>query len=143
MPDLMISLSAPIKTAPERRTVPFSSPGTGKSGQSPIILLDALGISQAAANIRHESVVMSRILIGAALAVVGVLIVAPVALVFYLALGHGIGAYWHNLVGDSATLHAIKLTLIVAPISVALNTVFGVAAAWLIRGSGFQVARRW
>lgn len=87
---------------------------------------------RSAAALRGESALVRRLLIGAALAVIGVLIVAPVALVFYLALENGVGVYWNNLVSDSATLHAIKLTLIVAPISVVLNTIFGVAAAWLI-----------
>ncbi len=47
-------------------------------------------------------------------------------------LAGGIGAYWHNLVGDRDTLHAILLTLIVAPVAVVANLVFGVAAAWAI-----------
>jgi sulfate transport system permease protein len=35
-------------------------------------------------------------------------------------------------VGDPDTLHSIELTLMVAPIAVVLNLVFGVAAAWAI-----------
>jgi hypothetical protein len=35
-------LKASNKMIPEKGTVPFSSPGTGKLGQSPIILLDAV-----------------------------------------------------------------------------------------------------
>ena len=35
-------------------------------------------------------------------------------------------------------MHSIKLTLIVAPIAVVLNTLFGVAAAWLIARFRFQ-----
>lgn len=81
---------------------------------------------------RHESAAVRSFLIGAALAVVGVFIVAPVALVFYLALERGLGAYWHGLVSNPATIHSIKLTLIVAPAAVLLNTLFGLAAAWLI-----------
>jgi len=68
----------------------------------------------------------------AAVSVIGLLIVVPVVNVFYQALAGGLHAYWHNLVGDSDTLHAIRLTLIVAPIAVAANVVFGVAAAWTI-----------
>src|SRR5258708_33552061 len=81
---------------------------------------------------RAESAIVRRLLIGAALAVVGVFIIAPVALVFYSAFENGLNAYWHNLVNNPATLHSIKLTLTVAPLAVVLNTVFGVAAAWLI-----------
>jgi sulfate transport system permease protein len=60
------------------------------------------------------------------------LIVIPVAHVFYQALAHGIWGYWENLVGNSDTLHSILLTLTVAPVAVAANLVFGVAAAWAI-----------
>jgi sulfate/thiosulfate transport system permease protein len=81
---------------------------------------------------RRESAVIRRLLIGASLAVVGVFIVAPVLLVFVLALENGFGAYWRNLLNNPATLHSIKLTLMVAPIAVVLNTLFGVSAAWLI-----------
>ena len=92
----------------------------------------SLSSAHASSVARHESAAVRRLLIGAALAVVGVFIVAPVALVFYSALEHGLGAYWHGLVSNPATLHSIKLTLIVTPAAVLLNTLFGLAAAWLI-----------
>jgi len=72
------------------------------------------------------------LLIGAAVAVVGLLIVVPVVHVFYQALKPGVARYLHNLFQDRHTRHAVMLTLIVAPISVVLNVVFGVAAAWAI-----------
>jgi sulfate transport system permease protein len=61
-----------------------------------------------------------------------VVIVVPLASVFYQALRPGFGRYVENLVGDRDTRHAILLTLIVAPIAVLANAVFGVAAAWVI-----------
>jgi sulfate transport system permease protein len=67
-----------------------------------------------------------------AVGVVGVLIVVPVAHVFYQALKPGWATYWHNLTGDAETRHAIMLTLIVAPTAVVANVIFGVAAAWAI-----------
>jgi sulfate/thiosulfate transport system permease protein len=67
-----------------------------------------------------------------ALGLIGVLIVVPVANVFAQALANGPAAYWSNLAGSAETLHAIRLTLIVAAAAVLLNTVFGVAAAWAI-----------
>jgi len=91
-----------------------------------------LGHSHVSTARRAESAIVRRLLIGSALMVVGIVIVAPVALVFYSALEHGLGAYWRNLVNSPATLHSIKLTLIVAPTAVILNTLFGVSAAWLI-----------
>jgi len=60
------------------------------------------------------------------------LIVVPVVNVFYQALAPGLRGYFNNLVGDPDTLHAIGLTLIIAPIAVTANLVFGVAAAWAI-----------
>jgi sulfate transport system permease protein len=87
---------------------------------------------------RHESALVRRLLIGSALAVVGVFIGAPVVLIFYLALQNGFRAYWHNLINNPATLHSIKLTLIVTPIAVVLNTLFGIAAAWLIARFRFK-----
>lgn len=73
---------------------------------------------------------VSLILVGTA--VVAVLIVVPVANVFYQAFSHGVGTYWRNLVDDPDTRHSILLTLIVAPVSVAFNVVFGIAAAWAL-----------
>src|SRR4029079_14285437 len=78
------------------------------------------------------------LLIGAALVVVGIFIAAPVVLIFFLALENGFAAYWHGLFTNPATLHSIKLTLIVTPIAVVLNTIFGVAAAWLIARFKFR-----
>jgi sulfate transport system permease protein len=72
------------------------------------------------------------LLISLALSTIGLLIVVPVANVFYQALGGGVTAYWNNLVHDSETWHAMLLTLTVAPIAVVLNVIFGVAAAWTI-----------
>jgi sulfate transport system permease protein len=60
------------------------------------------------------------------------LVILPVVNVFYQALATGLWAYAENLLGDPDTRHAILLTLTVAPVAVALNLVFGVAAAWLI-----------
>jgi sulfate/thiosulfate transport system permease protein len=61
-----------------------------------------------------------------------VLIVIPVVSVFAQALANGAGVYWDNLVGNADTRHSILLTITVAPVAVAMNLVFGVAAAWAI-----------
>jgi len=73
------------------------------------------------------------------------LIVIPVVNVFYEALKNGPAAYWEALTGDPDTLSAIALTLTVAPVAVALNVVFGIAAAWAIarfrfRGRAFLIS---
>ena len=71
-------------------------------------------------------------LISAAVGVVGVLVIVPVINVFYEALAHGAGTYIKNLISDPDTRDSILLTLTVAPVAVALNVLFGVAAAWAI-----------
>ena len=71
-------------------------------------------------------------LIGAAMTIIGLLIIVPVVSVFYQAFAAGVGTYWKNLTGDPDTRHSIYLTFLVVPVSVAANVVFGVAAAWAI-----------
>src|SRR5207302_10410921 len=48
-----------------------------------------------------------------AIAIIVVLVVVPVVHVFWMALGKGIGAYFHSLFGDRDTRNAILLTLTV------------------------------
>jgi len=72
------------------------------------------------------------LLVGATLGIVGLLIVVPLASVFAQATAKGLGVYWDNLVANPETRHAVFLTMMVAPVAVALNVVFGVAAAWAI-----------
>src|SRR5204862_2958207 len=65
-------------------------------------------------------------------AVIAILVVIPVVFVFFEALKPGLSVYWDNLFADPDTWHSIKLTLTVAPVAVAANVIFGMAAAWLI-----------
>ena len=81
---------------------------------------------------QEDPLVLRWGLIAAAVAVVGVLVIVPVVNVFVQAFGAGLSGYWRNLAGDPDTRHAIMLTLLVAPLAVAANVVFGVAAAWAI-----------
>jgi sulfate transport system permease protein len=60
------------------------------------------------------------------------LVVVPLVDVFVEAFAAGVGAYWQNLTGDPDTRHSILLTLMVAPLAVFLNLIFGLAAAWAI-----------
>jgi sulfate transport system permease protein len=59
------------------------------------------------------------------------LIALPLALVVLEALAQGWVAYF-SAISDRDTVAAIKLTLLVAAITVPLNAVFGIAAAWSI-----------
>jgi sulfate transport system permease protein len=60
-----------------------------------------------------------------------VFLVAPLVIVFVQALSMGLGPALATF-GDPEAIAAIKLTLLVAAISVPCNLVFGVAAAWCI-----------
>ncbi len=71
------------------------------------------------------------------LTILGVLIVFPLGVVFHQALSKGLGPYLEPLTQPDA-LHAIQLTLTVAAISVPLNAVFGVAAAWAVARFEFK-----
>jgi sulfate/thiosulfate transport system permease protein len=76
-------------------------------------------------------------LIGAALAFMTLFLFVPLATVFYEALKKGWGVYLAAITEPDA-LSAIQLTLIATAISVPLNLVFGVAAAWSITKFDFR-----
>ncbi|MES2412886.1 MAG: sulfate ABC transporter permease subunit CysW [Pseudomonadota bacterium] len=76
-------------------------------------------------------------LTGIALLFVFLFLILPLAAVFTEALRKGLGAYLEALKEPDAW-SAIKLTLIAAAISVPLNLVFGVAAAWAIAKYEFR-----
>jgi sulfate transport system permease protein len=84
-----------------------------------------------------ESPWVRRTLIGLALAFMTLFLFVPLATVFYEALRKGWDVYLAALV-DPDALSAIKLTLIAAAISVPLNLVFGIAAAWSIAKFEFR-----
>jgi sulfate/thiosulfate transport system permease protein len=67
------------------------------------------------------------------------LVVLPVATVFYRAFQHGLGAAW-NAVVSTEFLHALWLTVLVALIAVPLNTVFGVGVSLILARHRFRGA---
>jgi sulfate transport system permease protein len=70
----------------------------------------------------------------------GLFIVLPLVCVFAQAFAKGVGAYFSAL-GDPDTLSAIRLTLLIAAISVATNLVFGVIGAWALAKFEFRGKR--
>jgi len=72
-----------------------------------------------------------------ALAFLGLFLVLPLATVFAEAFSKGAGVYFAAIT-DPMALAAMRLTLLVAAISVPANAVFGVAAAWAIARFGFR-----
>ena len=63
-----------------------------------------------------------------ALGYVAVILVAPVALIFYRAFEHGLAPFW-AAISNPIAVHALKLTLELALVAVPLNTIFGIACA--------------
>ncbi|HET8872389.1 MAG TPA: sulfate ABC transporter permease subunit [Gaiellaceae bacterium] len=62
------------------------------------------------------------------LSYLGVLLVAPVALVFYRAFENGVGEAWDAVTTPTAK-HALLVTIIIAAIAVPANTIFGIVCA--------------
>lgn len=91
--------------------------------------------------LRHASLRLQRLqralLILAAVAFMAVFLVLPLAVVFVQALDKGVRAYLASIAQPEAW-SSIRLTLLVAAISVPLNLVFGVAAAWAIARFRFR-----
>jgi len=80
---------------------------------------------------RTEPAWVRRLLVAAALAVVGVLLVVPLVLVFVEALKNGFPAYLAALAEPDARA-ALRLTAITVGIVVPVNLVAGVAAGWAL-----------
>lgn len=78
-----------------------------------------------------------RALITLALAFLGLMLIAPLAVVFTEAFARGAGVYLAALTSPH-TLAALQLTLGVAMISVSANLIFGIAAAWAITRHTFR-----
>jgi sulfate transport system permease protein len=66
-----------------------------------------------------------------------IFLVIPLVTVFQQAFARGVGPYVNALLEPDA-LAAVRLTLLVAAISVALNVLFGVSAAWAIAKFEFR-----
>jgi sulfate transport system permease protein len=86
---------------------------------------------------RRDPAWVRRVLIAFSLAFLGVFLLLPLVLVFSEAFSKGLRAY-AAAVGDPETVHAIKLTVLAAGLAVALNTVFGVCAAWALTKFDFR-----
>lgn len=84
-----------------------------------------------------ESPPVRWLLIGLALVVLSLFLLLPLAAVFAEASRRGWETFLAALTDDAA-LSAVKLTLLAAGISVPLNTVFGLAAAWLVTKFRFK-----
>jgi sulfate/thiosulfate transport system permease protein len=68
---------------------------------------------------------------GLAFGYLGLLLLAPVGLIFYKTFEHGLGPPVEAMTSPEA-IHAIQLTLLMVAIAVPLNTIFGVGCALLL-----------
>ncbi len=99
----------------------------GGAGVAPAQLQDAVS----------EPPAVRRLLIAAALLFLSLFLFVPLVSVFVQAFAKGWSVYVAALVDDDAVT-ALKLTLLAAAISVPLNLVFGVAAAWCLAKFDFR-----
>ena len=86
---------------------------------------------------RDEPAWVRRLLVGLALAFMALFLFLPLATVFVEALRKGVHVYL-AAVTDADALSALALTLVAAAISVPLNLLFGIAAAWAIARFEFR-----
>src|SRR5262245_36041708 len=101
---------------------------------------DAKARAHAAAareNLRSEPKVVRIAIISTAILFLTVFVVMPLVVVFAQAFSKGIMAYLAAL-SEPEALAAIRLTLVIAAISVGLNLVFGLVAAWAIAKFEFK-----
>jgi sulfate transport system permease protein len=77
------------------------------------------------------------VLTGLAILIISVFLLLPLATVLIEAFSEGWDLYV-QAINDRYTWEAIKLTLLVATVVVPLNTVFGIAAAWMIARFRFR-----
>ena len=84
-----------------------------------------------------ESPVVKVVLITTLVIFFALFLVLPLFVVFQEAFSKGVETFIKTF-EDRATAHAVKLTLIVAAISVPLNTIFGLAAAWAMTRFQFR-----
>jgi sulfate transport system permease protein len=73
----------------------------------------------------------------AALGYLGLLLLAPVLMIFYRTFEHGLAPVW-SAVSDPHAVHAFWLSLELVTIAVPLNTVFGIGMALLLERRRFR-----
>ncbi len=104
-----------------------------QQGAKPAVTIAPRSIQSATS----EPAWVRRLLIGVALAFLSLFLFVPLAAVFHEALKKGWEVYLAAITEPDA-LSAIKLTLTAAAVSVPLNLVFGIAAAWCIAKFDFR-----
>jgi sulfate/thiosulfate transport system permease protein len=84
-----------------------------------------------ATSFRPQAPWVPAVLVAIAVLYLGLVLYIPAVNVFYHAFMKGVEPFLNNLTQPDF-LHAVKLTVLLALISVPLNTIFGLCAAWAI-----------
>ena len=79
--------------------------------------------------IKQKNKWVRRLLIGLTVAFLGLFLVVPLVFVLVQAFSRGLGVYW-EAVSDTFAVQALVLTLVTVFTAVAVNTIFGLFAAW-------------
>lgn len=98
------------------------------------------GVARAAVGARNKDSGTRARRIGArtlALGYVGILLLAPLVMIFYRTFEHGLGPVWNAVMASNAQ-HAFWLSLEIVAITVPLNTVFGIGVALLLERGRFK-----
>jgi sulfate/thiosulfate transport system permease protein len=85
----------------------------------------------------QQSRLLAWLLVSIACAYVTLIVLLPLAVVLVEAMRAGVGEFY-RAIREPDALSAIRLTLLVTAITVPLNCVFGVAAAWAITKHDFR-----
>ncbi|HEY4921103.1 MAG TPA: sulfate ABC transporter permease subunit CysW [Xanthobacteraceae bacterium] len=99
--------------------------------------MPSAAVPRRAAGVREDPAWVRGSVIAVTVVFLGGFIVLPLVHVLAQAFAHGIRVYFAAL-SDPDSLAAIRLTLVVAALSVAANVVFGLAAAWAITKFTFR-----
>ncbi len=87
--------------------------------------------------VKKENKVVKWLMIGICVLFLTIMLVLPLAYIIYTALADGIGKFWDEIT-DTYTLKAMKLTIIATVWALAVNTVFGLSAAWCLTRFDFK-----
>ncbi len=86
---------------------------------------------------KKENGFVPKLLIGISTVFLVIMLLMPLLYVAVTALRDGWGAFW-EAISDPYAVHSIKLTVFVTVITVIVNTIFGVFAAWVITKYQFK-----
>jgi sulfate transport system permease protein len=133
----MIAASDPARLSHGERSDRVTDPGEGLSSAAAPVGNRPTALHVARRDARTEPGPVRFVIIALALTFLTVFVVLPLVVVFTQAFSKGFTAYVAALAEPEAW-SAIRLTLLVAAISVGLNLVFGVLAAWAIAKFDFS-----